>query len=336
MARIAVMGSGSWGTAFAVVLSDAGHDVMLWSHNSALADAITSGHENPTYHPGITLPAGLLATVDPDRALAGASAVVLALPAQTLRDNLASWGASVARDAVLVSLIKGIEWGTQLRMTQVVAQCLDLPDSRVATVTGPNLAREIAERQPAATLVACSDAEVAERLRDQMSTGYFRPYSSTDVVGAELAGAVKNVIALANGIAVGMGFGENTQAALITRGLAEMTRLGVALQADPLTFMGLAGVGDLLATCNSPLSRNRTFGEHLGRGSSVAETIALTRQTSEAVKSCRPIVALAAKHGVDMPISRTVVSVVHDGVSPAEALGPLMDRPTKVENEVRG
>jgi glycerol-3-phosphate dehydrogenase (NAD(P)+) len=198
-------------------------------------------------------------------------------------------------------------------------------------VSGPNLAREIAERQPAATTVACADEASARRLQDACTTDYFRPYWTTDVIGTEIGGAVKNVIALANGMAVGMGLGENSQASLITRGLAEMARLGVALGADPLTFQGLAGVGDLVATCQSSLSRNRTFGENLGRGLSVEATIAATRQTCEGYKSCQPILALAQAHGVDMPITEQVVEVVHHGSSPRQMASAFMARDTKAE-----
>jgi glycerol-3-phosphate dehydrogenase (NAD(P)+) len=227
--------------------------------------------------------------------------------------------------------MKGVEIGTTKRMSQVICEAAGVDLERVAVVSGPNLAREIAERQPAATTVACADEDSARRLQDACTTDYFRPYWTTDVVGTEIGGAVKNVIAVANGMAVGMGLGENTQASLITRGLAEMARLGVALGADPLTFQGLAGVGDLVATCQSPLSRNRTFGENLGRGLSVEETIAATRQTCEAYKSCQPILALGEQHGVDMPITEQVVGVLHQGRSPRMMAAAFMARDTKAE-----
>jgi glycerol-3-phosphate dehydrogenase (NAD(P)+) len=331
--RVAVMGSGSWGTAYGLVLADAGHEVVLWGRDQALAHAITVEHENPRYHPGITLPPTMSATTEPDRALRGAEIVVLSVPAQTLRDNLATWREHLPAEAVLVSLMKGIEQGTTRRMSQVVAEAVDAPPERVAVVSGPNLAREIAQRQPAATTVACADGEVAEQLAEGATTTYFRPYWTTDVVGTEIGGSVKNVIALANGMAVGMGFGENAQSALITRGLAEMTRLGVALGASPLTFLGLAGIGDLVATCQSPLSRNRSFGEHLGRGLSLAEATEVTTQTCEGVKSCRSILELARSHGVDMPITEQVVEVVHHDLDPREMLHNFMSRATKAEAE---
>jgi glycerol-3-phosphate dehydrogenase (NAD(P)+) len=334
MTRVAVMGSGSWGTAFAMILADAGGDVVLWGRDEAVAHQINHGHVNERYHPGIRLPVGMRATVDADEAISGASIVVLAVPAQSLRDNLARWRGRLEPDSVLVSLMKGIEVGTTLRMSQVIEEVAEIPPSRVAVVSGPNLAREIAMRQPAATTVACSDRESAERLQDACTTDYFRAYWTTDVVGVEIGGSVKNVIALANGMAAGMGFGENSQAALITRGLAEMARLGTALGADPLTFMGLAGVGDLIATCQSPLSRNRTFGANLGSGLTVDETIAETKQTCEGVKSCQSILDLAVRHGVEMPITEQVVQVVHHGMKPMEMLSAFMARSPKPETRL--
>lgn len=237
----------------------------------------------------------------------------------------------LADGSVLVSLMKGIEIGTSLRMSQVIEDVAQVPQSRVAVVSGPNLAREIALRQPAATTVACSDEASAQRLQDACTTDYFRPYWTTDVVGAEIGGSVKNVIALANGMAAGLGFGENSQASLITRGLAEMARLGMALGADPLTFQGLAGVGDLIATCQSPLSRNRTFGVNLGSGLTVEETIAATQQTCEGVKSCQSILDLARRNDVEMPITEQVVQVVHHGMSPKRLLSNFMARAPKAE-----
>jgi glycerol-3-phosphate dehydrogenase (NAD(P)+) len=331
MTRVAIMGSGSWGTAFGMVLADAGSDVVIWARDAEVAADVNERHRNEAYHPGIDLPSRITATTNAREAAADASLVVLAVPAQVLRDNLAAWGDAIDADAVLVSLMKGIELGTTRRMSEVIVDAAGVDAGRVAVVSGPNLAREIAERQPAATTVACADEASARRLQDACTTDYFRPYWTTDVIGTEIGGAVKNVIALANGMAVGMGLGENSQASLITRGLAEMARLGVALGADPLTFQGLAGVGDLVATCQSPLSRNRTFGENLGRGLSVEATIAATRQTCEGYKSCQPILALGRAHGVDMPITEQVVEVVHHGSSPRQMASAFMARDTKAE-----
>ena len=331
MTKAAVLGSGSWGTAFAAVLADAGTDVVLWGKDAALAEQINTTRQNAAYHPGIDLPPALRATGDIHEALAGADFVVLAIPSQVLRENLQRWTPDLGAETVVVSLIKGIEVGTRKRMSEVVGEVTGAPPARVAVVSGPNLAREIMQRQPAATVVACTDEDNAVRLQQACMTGYFRPYTNTDVVGVELGGAVKNVIALANGMAAGMGYGENTQASLITRGLAEITRLGLALGAQPLTFAGLAGLGDLVATCTSPLSRNRTFGENLGHGMSVDEATAATTQTCEGVKSCRSIRDLARGLGVEMPITEVVVGAVHDGLSPREVAQALMGRDAKSE-----
>ena len=300
MTKAAVMGAGSWGTAFAMVMADAGTDVVLWAKDPDLAEQINRTHRNSAYHPGIELPPTLWATADAPAAMTGVDFVVIAIPSQVLRPNLGAWTPHLPSAAVLVSLMKGIELGTTRRMSEVVREVASVNAERVAIVSGPNLAREIMQRQPAATVVACTDETNAKRLQQACLTPYFRPYTNTDVVGTELGGAVKNVIALANGVAAGLGFGENAQASLITRGLAEMTRFGVALGADPLTFAGLAGVGDLVATCTSPLSRNRTFGVNLGRGMTPAEATQAMKQTCEGVKSCRPILELAVEHGVEV------------------------------------
>ncbi|MEU2831470.1 NAD(P)H-dependent glycerol-3-phosphate dehydrogenase [Streptomyces lavendulae] len=329
--KAAVFGTGSWGTAFGMVLADAGCEVTLWGRRQELADAINTGRTNPDYFPGVELPANLRATTDAAEAARDADFAVLAIPSQTLRANLAAWAPLLPADAVLVSLMKGIELGTAKRMSEVIEEVAKIPAERVAVVTGPNLAREIVARQPAASVVACVDEDVARRLQAACHTAYFRPYTSTDVIGCELGGAVKNVIGLAVGIADGMGLGDNTKGSLITRGLAEATRLGLAMGADPLTFSGLAGLGDLVATCSSPLSRNHTFGTNLGRGMTLEETIAVTRQTAEGVKSCQSVADLAGRYGVDMPITDTVVDIVHHGKPPLVALKELMGRSAKPE-----
>ncbi len=331
MTRAAVLGAGSWGTAFAKVLADAGTDVVLWARREELARALREQHENPDYLPGVALPPGVDATSDARTAVAGADLVVLAVPSQSLRANLGQVASALEPDALLVSLMKGVELGTSKRMSEVICEVADVPPARVAVVSGPNLAKEIAAGQPAASVVACPDAAAAARLQVACTTAYFRPYTNPDVVGCELGGAVKNVIALATGIAEGMGFGDNTKASLITRGLAEIARLGVALGADPKTFAGLAGLGDLVATCSSPLSRNRTFGERLGRGETVEQVLARQQQTAEGVKSCRSILDLARKHDVDMPITEQVVAVCHEGLPPHRVLAALMGREAKSE-----
>jgi glycerol-3-phosphate dehydrogenase (NAD(P)+) len=329
--RAAVFGTGSWGTAFGMVLADAGCDVTLWARRPELADAVNSTRMNPDYLPGIELPENLRATADPAEAARDADFTVLAVPSQTLRGNLAEWVPLLAPDTVLVSLMKGVELGTVKRMSEVIEEVAKVSADRVAVVTGPNLAKEVAQRMPAAGVVACRDEEVARRIQTACHTPYFRPYTNTDVVGCELGGAVKNVIGLAVGIADGMGLGDNAKGSLITRGLAETTRLGLVMGADPMTFSGLAGLGDLAATCSSPLSRNHTFGINLGRGMTLQETIAVTRQTAEGVKSCESVLDLARRHGVDMPITETVVSIVHEGKPPVVALKELMSRSAKSE-----
>ncbi len=333
MTRAAVLGAGSWGTAFGKVLADAGCDVMLWARRPDVAEAIQATRRNPDYLDDITLPERLYATADPETALEGADFVVLAVPSQTLRNNLTGWRSAIPPDATLVSLMKGIELGTSARMSEVIRAVAEVTEDRVAVVTGPNLAREIALEQPAASVVACIDAGRAAALQAACTTGYFRPYTNSDVVGCELGGAVKNVIALAAGMAEGMGFGDNTKASLITRGLAETARLGASLGADPMTFAGLAGLGDLVATCTSPLSRNRSFGERMGRGETIAQAQAATRQTAEGVKSCRSILDLARKTRVDMPITEQIVRVCHDGLAVSVAMKTLMGRETKPESD---
>ncbi|MGI5471082.1 NAD(P)H-dependent glycerol-3-phosphate dehydrogenase [Streptomyces sp. CA-132043] len=331
MTRCAVYGMGSWGTAFAMVLADAGCEVTLWGRRAELAEAVNTTRTNPDYLPGVELPQTVRATTDPAEAAEGAEFTVLAVPSQTLRANLAEWAPLLPADTVLVSLMKGIELGTAKRMSEVIEEVAKVPAEQVAVLSGPNLAKEIAARQPAAAVVACADEAVATRLQAACHTPYFRPYTNTDVVGAELGGAVKNVIGLAVGIADGMGLGDNAKASLITRGLAETSRLGLALGADPATFAGLAGMGDLVATCSSPLSRNHTFGTNLGRGMTLEETIAVTKQTAEGVKSCESVLDLARRHGVEMPITETVVNIVHDAKPPLVALKELMSRSAKSE-----
>ena len=324
--RAAVLGTGSWGTAFAKVLADAGTSTTLWARRQELADQIRLTHVNDDYLPGLVLPDNLGATHDPAEALEGADLVVLAVPSQTLRGNLESWARLIPPGAVLLSLMKGVEVGTSLRMSQVIAQVAGVPDEQVAVLSGPNLAREIAAGQPAAAVVACIDKDGATDVQKACTTSYFKPYINTDVIGSELGGACKNVIALACGMAEGLGLGENTKATLMTRGLAETARLGVALGAQPMTFLGLAGLGDLVATCTSPLSRNRTYGELLGRGQSREQIAAASHQVAEGVKSCESILALAHSNGVDMPITEAVVHVCHNDQTVRWAMEDLLGR----------
>jgi glycerol-3-phosphate dehydrogenase (NAD(P)+) len=333
MSKVAVFGAGSWGTAFSLVLADAGHDVSMWARREELCATINDTHENADYLPGIELPPTITADHDPEKVAAGAETVVLAVPSQTLRANLEDWAEALPSDAVLVSLMKGVELGTIKRMSEVIAEVTGAGPGRIAVLSGPNLAREIAQREPAASVIACADEDVAASLRESLHTTSFRPYSSVDVIGTELGGAYKNVIALAVGMAVGKGFGDNTTASLITRGLAETARLAMDLGADPLTLMGLAGMGDLVATCSSPLSRNRTFGEKLGQGMTTEEITASTRQVAEGVKSCGSILALATRHDVYAPMAEGVHAVVVGDRTVDEMMASFLRRDTKHERD---
>jgi glycerol-3-phosphate dehydrogenase (NAD(P)+) len=329
--RVAVLGAGSWGTTFAKVLADAGRDVVLWARRAEVAAAIAGERRNPEYLPGVALPA-IETTTNPAFALDGADAVVLAVPSQALRGNLTDWRALLPPGVTLVSLAKGVELGTLERMSEVIAEVADVPNDHVAVLSGPNLAREIAVGEPTATVIACRDHDRAVALQHACMTGYFRSYTNTDVIGCELGGAGKNVIALAVGMAAGMGLGDNSRASLITRGLAEISRLGVALGADPLTFAGLAGLGDLVATCSSPLSRNRTFGERLGRGDTLAQAEAANHgQVAEGVKSCLSICQLGDRHHVELPIADAVRRVCHEDLSPAAMAKELVSRAPRPE-----
>ncbi|WP_028850216.1 NAD(P)H-dependent glycerol-3-phosphate dehydrogenase [Thermocrispum municipale] len=330
--RIAVLGAGSWGTTFAKVLADAGRDVVLWARRREVAEEINERHTNSAYLENLRLPERLAATADAEEALAGAQAVVLAVPSQSLRENLMRWRDLIPEGVPLVSLAKGVELGTLKRMSEVIVDVTGVPQQQVVVVSGPNLAVPIAQGEPAATVVACTDHDRAVAIQKACMGGTFRVYTNVDVVGCELGGAGKNVIALACGLAAGLGYGANTMATLITRGLAEIARLGVKLGADPLTFAGLAGVGDLVATCTSPLSRNRTFGERLAKGETLEEAQAHAGgQVAEGVKSCSSILALARQHGVDMPLTEGVHQVCHDGKDPVELASELLGRARKSE-----
>ncbi|WP_340375974.1 NAD(P)H-dependent glycerol-3-phosphate dehydrogenase [Streptomyces sp. SS7] len=329
-ARAAVFSAGSWGTAAAKILADAGTTVIAHARRSEIADAINHHHRNPGYFPDVDLPASLRATTDPATALDGADYLVLSIPSQSLRASLAEWSPYFGPGTVIVSLMKGIERGTGKRASEVIAEVTGVSANRIAVLSGPNLAREIMDGQPAAT-VACPDEDAARGFQAACHTPYFRPYTSTDVIGCEMGGAVKNVIALATGIAHGMDMGHNAAAMLITRGLSEATRLATAMGAHPATLAGLSGIGDLVATCTSPLSRNRTFGTHLGQGMTVEETTAVTRQTTEGVKSAEAILELARVHDVEMPITEIISALLHEKASLEEAAAALMQRPPKPE-----
>lgn len=326
------MGAGAWGTTLAKVLADAGNDVTLWTRRTELADEINETHRNSRYIGDVELPSSIRATGDAASALAGACTVLLAVPSQTLRGNLEPWRDRLDGDATLVSVAKGIELNTLLRMSQVIVEVTGADPARVAVVTGPNLASEVLDEQPAATVVACADSGRAVALQRALATGYFRPYTNSDVVGAEIGGACKNVIALACGMAAGVGLGENTAAAIITRGLAEIMRLGIALGAKGATLAGLAGVGDLVATCTSAQSRNRAFGERLGLGGTMESALqAAGGHVAEGVTSCQSVLALASSYDVEMPLTDAVHGVCHKGLSVYDAVALLLGRTTKPE-----
>ena len=330
MTTAAVLGTGAWGTTFAQVLADAGVEVTMWGRNADTVSFI-NGRENPSYLPGITLSERISATSDIADAVEGKPLVVVAVPVKAVRRTLESAGDYLAPEVVLLSLAKGLELGTLRRVDEIIADASGVPGRRIAVLSGPNLSREIADRQPTATVVASGDVELAKEIARTCHNPYFRPYVSTDVVGTEMAGATKNVIAVAIGAAEGMGLGLNTRSTLITRGLAEMTRLGTALGADPATFAGLSGIGDLVATCSSRLSRNFSLGHRLGSGMSMAEAMALSPGVVEGVASAGPILQVAASVGVDMPITGAVVEVV-EGRATIEDMGRmLLARPQKMD-----
>lgn len=331
MTRVAVMGAGSWGTVLARMLADNGREVILWARRAELARTIDQRHRNPDYLPGVRLPSAVSATADPAVALAGADVVALALPAQVMRDTVRDWRSLMPAGATVVSLAKGVERASGLRMSEVIHGALGVPMEAIAALSGPNLAQELAMREPSAAVVAGVDEALVADLSELLATPYFRVYTSRDLVGVELGGAVKNVIALACGMAEGLGYGVNTRASIMARGLAETTQLGVALGAEPETFAGLAGLGDLAATCMSPLSRNRAMGQRIGSGEPVSAVLGTGGQVAEGVLTCEPIGELARRHAVPMPITEAVVDVVHARTSVHAAVARLVAMPTGPE-----
>ncbi|MEO6310290.1 MAG: NAD(P)H-dependent glycerol-3-phosphate dehydrogenase [Leifsonia sp.] len=316
--RVAVLGAGSWGTTFAKILADGGADVMLWARRPELAKEIAEGRRNSDYLPGINLPVGLRATSRLDLALAGAEQVFVSVPSQSLRENLIAAEPYLAPGAIIVSLMKGVERSSGLRMSEVIEQVLPIDPSRIAAISGPNLALEIAKEQPTAAVVSSSSIETAHAVAMLANTRYFRSYVNTDVIGTEFGGVLKNLIAVAIGIVDGVGYGENTKASIITRGLVEMTDFAVAYGAHPETLAGLAGLGDLIATCQSPLSRNNTAGRLLGQGYSINDVTKQMQQTTEGLASVGPILELARAKGVEMPIVEQVRQVLAGTLNPRD------------------
>lgn len=331
--RVTVFGAGAWGSTMAQVLHDAGNDVLLWGRSDEVVTEINSAHTNVKYLDNHILPEGLIASSDVSEAFTHSHIYVLAIPAQQLRTMLAEWKPLVPENAIVVSTLKGIEISTQMRMTEIIEEMWGV--SKVGVITGPNLADELVMRQPAGAVAAASTQELADFIRTLFRTPYYRTYTSTDVMGCELAGAIKSVIALSVGISIGMGFGENTQAMLITRGLNEVARLCAAHGSDPLTAAGLAGMGDLVASCGSPLSRNRTFGEVLGRTGSMEITRQQVAKTVEGVASAGAVVEIAHRVGIEVPVIESVADIVNGSLTPEAALQRLMEITTKAENFIR-
>jgi glycerol-3-phosphate dehydrogenase (NAD(P)+) len=333
MSTVTVFGAGAWGSTMAQVLNDAGNDVLLWGRSEDVIAEINSAHTNKKYLGSHELPLSLKATNDLAQAFAHSRIYVLAIPAQQLRVTLQEWKPFFSSDSIIVSTLKGIEISTQMRMTEVIEDVLG--PHAIAIITGPNLADELVLRQPAGAVAAAPTQELADQMRDLFRTPYYRVYTSVDVMGCELAGAIKSVIALAVGISIGMGFGENTQAMLITRGLNEVARLCAAHGSDPLSAAGLAGMGDLVASCGSPLSRNRTFGEVLGRTGSMAQAREQVAKTVEGVASAGAVAEIAHRVGIEVPVIEAVGEIVSEQLTPAAALQKLMEITTKAENFIR-
>ncbi|MEX2459195.1 MAG: NAD(P)H-dependent glycerol-3-phosphate dehydrogenase [Actinomycetota bacterium] len=329
--RVAVIGAGSWGTAFAMIPAEKGIETVIWARREAVAKEISDLHTNSGYLPDVELPASLRGTHDLEEAVSGASVVVMGIPSHAFRQNFRDVLPLLGDGVPVVSLTKGIEQGSLKRMTEIMAEEGGLGPERLAVVSGPNLAKEVVARMPSATVVACADEATCERLQSVFMAPFFRVYTNPDVIGCELCGAMKNVIAIAAGIADGMRFGDNSRASLITRGLAELARLGSRLGGNPLTFAGLAGMGDLVATCISRLSRNRHVGEELGKGRSLDDIVGEMNMVAEGIKTSRAVVELAARAGVEVPISEHVVKVLYEGVSPADMVLSLMLRSAKPE-----
>ncbi len=316
--RVAVLGAGSWGTTFAKVLADGGSRVNLWARRPALAREIGFAKRNSKYLKGIQLPRGIQASPDAAAVLDGVDEVYISVPSQALRENLRLFGRHIPPEAIVVSLMKGLERGSAARMSEVIADELGVPAGRIAVVSGPNLALEIAREQPTAAVVASASLETARTVAITARNRYFASYVTTDVVGTEFAGVLKNIVAVAVGIVDGVGHGENTKASIITRGLAEMTAFTVAHGGSADTMAGLAGLGDLIATCSSALSRNNTAGRLLGQGLTITEVAERMSQTAEGLSSIAPILALAEAKGVDMPIARQVAAVVDGSMNPRD------------------
>lgn len=333
MSKVVVLGAGQWGTTMAQVLCDAGNHVLMWGRSQDLVDEVNEKHTNSKYLDESVLPIGLKATSSLKEAFEYSNIYVLAVPAQTLRENLINWKPMFQPNALIISTLKGIEVSTMSRMTEIISEVLETQN--VAIITGPNLANELVLRQPAGAVAAAPTIAIAEKVQQLFTTPYYRVYTSVDVLGCELAGAIKSVIALAVGMSIGMGYGENTQAMLITRGLNEVARLCAAHNADPLSAAGLAGMGDLVASCGSALSRNRTFGEVLGKSGSMDVARTTVAKTVEGVASSSAVLEISHRVGIEVPVIEAVADVVSGSLTPEQAIDRLMEITTKAENFIR-
>lgn len=328
--RISVIGAGSWGTAVSWLLGGNGHEVRLWSREVEIAEGVNAEHRNPMYLPDVQLPESVWSSADIGEALEGAEAVVVVTPSVGVRSIAEAMKPFLSEDTPIVILSKGVEQGTLMLMTEVLADVLG-NKMRIAGLSGPNHAEEVSRGVPSATVVAAYDEKIAQLFQDAFMTNFFRVYTNTDVVGVELCGASKNIVAIAAGVCDGLGYGDNTKATLMTRGLAEMSRLGRVLGANPLTYMGLAGMGDLIVTCTSRHSRNRALGQLIAEGGTLEEFTAKTHMVAEGAVACLSICELGEREGVELPITHMVKAVVYDGLDPRAAGASLMGRAARDE-----
>ena len=327
MARVGVLGTTSWGTTLGILLARRGHEVTLWARSDEEADDLVRDQENKRLLPGVPFPSSLTVTADASSAFANADLVLLCTPAQRLRENLSALRPHIQGSTVLLSAIKGLEKGSGKRMTQIIREELpDVDESQLCVLSGPNLSKEVVEAKPSSTVVAANDLRVAEWVQDIYNSNTFRVYTNDDVVGVELGGALKNPIAIGAGISDGLGHGANGKAAFVTRGLAEITRLSVACGAKPLTISGLAGLGDMVATCFSNLSRNRYVGEQIGQGHPLSEVLGGMVHVAEGVSTTEAALQLAKQHGVEMPITELIARILFEGLDPKEATASLLNR----------
>lgn len=332
MANITVLGAGAWGTAFGQVLADAGNNVTMWAIEPEIVKAIQTEHRNPVRLPSVEkLPDTMTATGDRAEAVAHADVVVIAIAAQVARKALEEFNGLLPDEALVVSLMKGIEKDTGKRMDQVVEEALELPANRFLALSGPNLSKQVAAREPAAAVVGCTDIDNARAFAKMCTTDYFKAFITVDVIGLELCGSLKNVVALAVGMSHGAGYGENTAAMIETRGLTEIKEVGTEAGALPETFYGLAGVGDLIATCGSPLSRNYTFGYNLGKGMSVEDATKASNGVAEGVATASAVVALGERYHVDTPLAKAVTRVLNDGISFDQMIAEMFPKDITVE-----